>query len=92
LRGGFLERDSIHAISQSAGRGTIREDMSEMSVAGIAYGFDAFQKRRPVKAVCDCVNDHRLGKRRPPGAGFEFLRRIEENGFAAEAGIDPRLK
>ena len=66
--------------------------MPEMSVAGIADGFDPFQKCRPVKAICDCIDDHRLGKRRPPGAGLEFLRRIEEDGFAAEAGIDPRLK
>src|SRR4051812_15995832 len=66
--------------------------MAEMRVAYIADTLHPLQKGGSVEAVRNSIGRDRLGKRGPARAGFKFLRRIEENGVAANARIDPGLK
>lgn len=60
--GGFLESNCVHAISQAAGRRTVREYVAEMCVTGIADGFYALQEGGSVKAVCNYIERHWLGE------------------------------
>src|ERR1700683_349150 len=90
--GGLPQRHRIHAITQAAGSRAIRKDVAEVGVTGVANGLDALQERRSVKPVSNDITLNGLCKRRPSGAGFEFLCGIEKDRVAAKAGIDPRLK
>src|ERR1039458_3484454 len=72
-----LQRDRVHAISQSAGRRAIGENMPEVSIAGVAKSLDPLQEGRSVKPVRNDARRDRLGERRPSGAGLEFLPRLE---------------
>ena len=58
----------------------------------LQIGFDAPQKSRPVKAVGNHILLDGLRERWPAGAGLVFFRRVKQDGFAAEASIDSRLK
>jgi hypothetical protein len=88
----FLQRDGVHAVTESARRRPIREDVPQMGVAGIAGGFHAFQESRSVKAICNRVGSQRLCKGRPASTRLEFFGRVEENGLAAETGVDAGLE
>jgi len=63
-----------------------------VGVTSVADGFNALQKRRPVKPVSNDILLDGLREGRPAGMRFKFLRRIEKNGVAAQAGIDARLE
>lgn len=88
----FLEGNSVHAVPEAAGGGAIGEYVAEVGIAGIADGFDPFEKCRPIEAVRNYAYRHRLSERRPAGTGLKFFRGVEENGIAAEARIDSRLE
>src|SRR6202521_1209432 len=90
--GDLLQRHGIHAITQTARGRAIREDVAQVGVASVADGFDALQKRRPVKPVGNDILLDGLCEGWPAGMRLKFLRRIEKDGFAAQAGVDSRLK
>ena len=66
--------------------------MAQVGVTSVANSFDALQKRRPVKPVGNDILLDGLREGRPACMRFEFLRRIEEDGLATQAGINSRLK
>ncbi len=66
--------------------------MAEVSVAGVADGFDPLQKAGTVETVRDDNGLHWLRKRGPSCAGLKFLGRVEQDGAAEEAGINTRLE
>src|SRR5215813_4241534 len=63
-----------------------------MGVTGVADGLNPLQEGWSVKVIRNYVGSHGLGERWPAGAGLEFLRGVEQNRVAAEAGIDSRFK
>jgi hypothetical protein len=60
--GGFLECHGIHAIAQPTGRRSIRENMAEVRVAGVANRLDPFQECRSVKTISDHIGRNGLGE------------------------------
>ena len=92
VRGNPFQGNRVHAVAKAAGRWAIGENVAEVRVARIAGGFDSLQETGAVKTVCDDVRGCRLRKRGPACAGLEFLGGIEQDGVAAEAGINTRLE
>src|SRR5579862_6126118 len=90
--GNLFQCHRVHTVPQATGSGTVGEYVAQMGVAGVADRFNSLQECRSVKTVRNCIFFDRLSEGRPARARFEFLRRIEENSFAAEAGIDSRLE
>jgi hypothetical protein len=88
----FLQCHGVHAIAQAARGGTIRKYVAQVRVTSVADSLDALENRRSIEPVGDYIRLDRLRKRRPAGVRLEFLRRIEENGFTTNAGIDSRLE
>jgi hypothetical protein len=87
-----LEGHRVHAVAETAGGWAIREHVAQMGVARIADSFDPLQEAWPIEMVGDRVGARRLRKRRPARAGFEFLRRVEQDRIAAAACIDSGLE
>jgi hypothetical protein len=92
LLSNFLESDRVHAKAQAAGFRAIGKDVPKMRTAGVANSFDAGCAVAGVEVIGDGIHGDRLSEGRPAGAGIEFLRGIEQNGIAAQAGIDSGLQ
>jgi hypothetical protein len=90
--GDLPQRHGVHAITQTAWGRAIGEDVAQVGVTSVADGFDALQKRRPVKPVGNDILLDWLCEGWPARMRLKFLRRIEKDGFATKAGIDSRLK
>ena len=88
----LLQRDRVHAVPQAARCRPVGEYVAEVRIAGITDGFYPLQEGRSVKTIRDYIGRQGLGERGPARPGLEFLRGVEQNGFAAEAGINTRLK
>ena len=88
----FLKGNGVHTVAEAARLRAVGENVAEMRLAGVADGFDAFQKGGPVEVIGDDVRFDGLGEGRPASMGLEFLAGIEEKGFAADASVESGLK
>ncbi len=85
----LLECDGVHAVAQAAWFRTIRKNVSQMRVTGVADRFNPLQEARAVETIGDRVGLERLRERRPAGVGLELFVGVEKQRLATQAGIDP---
>jgi hypothetical protein len=92
LLSSLLESYRVHAKAQAAGFRAIGKDVPEMRIAGVANSFDAGCAVAGIEVIRDGIHGDRLSEGRPAGARVKFFRGVEQNGIAAQAGIDSGLE
>ena len=60
--GDSSQRHRVHAITQAARGWSVGEDVAQVGVTSVANGFDALQKRRPIKEIGNHILLYGLGE------------------------------